>query len=464
MATAIYLRQSQDKTGEWAAIARQEEACKKLADAKGLEGITLYRDNDKSASNGQDRPEFLRLLADIKAGRIDALIVWHLDRLTRSVRDLTKVIEAGQEHGLNIASVHGVSIDLGDPTGVAVATILTAIAAMEVQHKGNRQRAANKQRAGKGNAFWSTRPFGYDREDGIVFIVPAEAHAIRDGARKILAGNTLTSVANDWNTAGLRTTMKNKTTEEYGRWGVTQVRRVLLNPRYAGRRIYNGDDLGAGDWPAILTVDLHRQLEEYLTDPRRRTAPDDLNAKYLLSGIAVCGKCGKSMFASPSKNKGRARMIYRCFGGYCIARQMEPVDEVVEARIVGILSRPDAAKLFSPDIDTTALRAQATGLRERRDALASLLAEGLLSRAAVREQAGKLTLDLTALEVRINSADTLNPVAGLIDADDIVDAWTALEFPVKRKIIRTLMDIKIMPVGKGVRFNPEQVVTTPKGA
>lgn len=72
MGTAICLRQSEDRSGEWAAITRQEDACKKLADAMGLDGLTLYRDNDKSASNGKDRPEFLRLLADIQAGHVDA--------------------------------------------------------------------------------------------------------------------------------------------------------------------------------------------------------------------------------------------------------------------------------------------------------------------------------------------------------------------------------------------------------
>lgn len=462
MGTAIYLRQSQDKSGQWAAINRQEEACTKLAEAKGLERLTFYRDNDRSASNGQERPEFTRLLSDIKSGRVDALVVWHLDRLTRSVRDLSKVIEAGQGRGLNIASVHGVSLDLGDPTGVAVATILTAIAAMEVEHKGNRQKAANRQRAQNGGAFWATRPFGYDRHGQDVYIVASEAAAIRDAAQKILAGNTLSSVVNDWNEAGLRTTAKNKTTGEFGLWGVTQVRRVLLNPRYCGRRLYNGEDLGEGDWPPILTEELHGRLEEFLTDPRRRTAPDDLGAKYLLSGIAMCGKCGKPMFASPAKKNGKTRMIYRCFGGYCIARQLEPVDETVEARVVGILSRPDAARLFTPDIDTMALRAQASALRDRRDTLAALLAEGLLSPAAVRQQAGKITAELASVESKLNTADTLDPMAGIINAEDVVDAWTALGLPTKRKIIRTLMDVTIMPVGKGVRFKPEQVITTPR--
>ena len=183
-----------------------------------------------------ERPEFERLLEDVNAGRVSVVIVFHLDRLTRSIRDLTRVIEAGQPRRLNIASVHGVGIDLGDPTGVAVATILTAVAAMEVQHKGTRQRAANRQRAERGAAFWTRRPFGYDREDGRVYVVDREAEAIREGARMILEdGATLSAVMRAWDAAGLRTTGKNRAGEP-GRWSVTKVRGVLLNPRYAGRR------------------------------------------------------------------------------------------------------------------------------------------------------------------------------------------------------------------------------------
>ncbi|XTR52896.1 recombinase family protein [Pseudarthrobacter sp. So.54] len=186
--TAIYLRQSEDKTGLEAAVQRQESSCRKYADAKGWDSPEVYADNSISASSGKNRPAFEKLVKDMEQGTVTRLVVWHLDRLTRNMRDLTRVIEAGQAHRVNIACVHGVSLDLGDPTGVAVAQILTAIASMEVKHKGNRQKAANRQRAEAGKAFWSRRPFGYDRTpEGVVFVVDDEAELIRSGADQILA-------------------------------------------------------------------------------------------------------------------------------------------------------------------------------------------------------------------------------------------------------------------------------------
>lgn len=130
------------------------------------------------------------------------------------MRGPSRIIEAGQKHRVNIACVHGVSLDLGDPTGVAVAQILTAIAAMETAHKGDRQKAANKQRAAAGEGFWRRRPFGYDRTpDGHVFTVEPEAEAIRDAAKAVLGAATLSSVARQWNAEGFTTT-----TKEQGKW------------------------------------------------------------------------------------------------------------------------------------------------------------------------------------------------------------------------------------------------------
>ncbi|WP_427018597.1 recombinase family protein [Pseudarthrobacter sp. P1] len=455
--TAIYTRQSQDKDGDAAGVDRQEEACRKLVDAKDLGPVTLFSDNDKSASNGKARPEFERLVSAIEAGTITAVVVFHLDRLTRTIRDLTRIIEAGKKHRVNIACVHGVSLDLGDPTGVAVATILTAIAAMEVQHKGTRQKAANRQRAEKGIAFWSRRPFGYDRDDNGVFVVEAEAEAIRDGADRVLAGDTLTAVAKSWNDAGLRTSAVSKATGEAGKWGVTQVRRVLLNPRNSGRLIYNGDDLGEGQWPAIVSPEKLDRLEQFLTDPRRRTAPDDLNAKYLLSGMLKCGKCGKPMFASPMRAKGIEWMVYRCYGGYCMARHMHRVDEVVQGVILARLALPDATAALIPRDDLEPLRKQAIDLRERRDTLAALLADGLMSAKAVREQSGKLSTQLLEVEGRISQAGNSGPLRDLIEAGDIAERWGQTPVSDQRKIVRSLVDVTILPAGKGVRFTPEQV-------
>lgn len=453
--TAIYVRQSEDKSGHAAAITRQESDCRELAHLKRWEDPVLYSDNSISATSGKTRPAFEKLLADVERGAVSQIVTWHLDRLTRSMKDLSRLIEIGKQHRVNIACVHGGSLDLGDPTGIALSQILTAISSMETSHKGERQRRANRQRAEAGEAFWSRRPFGYDRTpDGVVFTVHKEAEAIRDAAKLVLDGATLSSVVRKWNAAGFTTTAPGK-----GKWGVTQLRRLLLSPRYAGKNLYNGEEMGPGQWEPILDTETSSQLEELLTAPGRRTAPDKIIAKYLLSGIAQCGKCGGQMYAAPVNGpRGTKRMVYRCFAGYCMQRSMADLDEYVEAAIVGLLGRPDAAKMFSMPEDVGALRKRLTELRDRREQLAVLLAEGLLTAASVREQSGKLSREIGELEAALSAADAVNPVAGIIGAPDVGEAWADLPIWTKRAIVRALITVTVMPAGKGRDFDPDQVV------
>jgi site-specific DNA recombinase len=81
---AIYVRISKDRTGAGLGVARQEEDCAALCRARGWQIVRVYVDNDVSASSGKPRPAWKELLADIKAGRVDAIVCWHVDRLTRS--------------------------------------------------------------------------------------------------------------------------------------------------------------------------------------------------------------------------------------------------------------------------------------------------------------------------------------------------------------------------------------------
>ena len=222
--------------------------------------------------------------------------------------------------------------------------------------------------------------------------------------------------------------------------------------------MYNGADLGAGDWAPILDDELHRKVEERLLEPGRRTA-FNTTARHLLSGVAECGVCGSPMYGSPMKVRDRRWMVYRC-PAYHVTRRMDLVDEIVVGTVVARLSRPDALALLTPDEDVDALRAEATDLRDRRDSLAALLADGLLSPAAVRTQAGRLSKDLDAVEGRITAALGDNPAATVAGSDDVEAAWSELPFASQRGIVRTLMTVTILPAGKGTRFAPEQVRIT----
>ncbi len=445
MRAALYARQSLDKSGDALAVSRQVAECRELADRNGWTIEEVYQDNDKSATSGKPRPEWTRLLADLKAGRFDVLVCWHTDRLYRRLRDLVDLVELAEKRSLKIATVKSSDLDLSTPSGRMVASLLGSVAAYEGQQKAARQVAANRQRAQSGVVLWTRRPFGFDRDGARVKVVDSEAAEIRKAADHVLEGDTLTSIAADLNARGIRSTLGKP-------WSVTALRRVLLNPRTAGRTVSNGEDFGASE-RGILSTEVADRLGAILRDPRRKQAPPSTAVKYLLSGLVRCGRDDAAMFAA-SNTQGV--MVYRCRSCYG-SRRLDLVDEVVMGVLTARLSRPDAAGLLDADVDTDKLRERLGDLRERRDGLAQLLAEGLLSAGAVRSQAEKLTSQIDAAELDLQAATGTSPLAAVVNAGDVTEALDRLSLVELRTVIATLMTVRIMPAGKGVKFDPEHV-------
>ena len=353
------------------------------------------------------------------------------------------LVEIAEKRALKIATVKSSDLDLATPAGRMVASLLGSVAAYEGQQKAARQVAANRQRAQSGVVLWSRRPFGFDRDGSDVTIVESEAAEIRKAAAAVLSGATLASVAADLDSRGV-------TTSTGGQWTVTAVRRLLLNPRTAGRVVSKGEDFG-GTAPAILDAQTFDQLGALLRDPARKAAPPSTAHRYLLSGMALCGRDGETMFAT-SMNAGV--MVYRCRKCY-LARRLDLVDEVVMGVLIERLSRPDAIDLLDSTVDVTALREQVVELRDRRDGLASLLADGLLTSEAVRSQAGKLTDQIDSLERQITAATGTDPLARLAQAGDVAKAIERMSLRELREAISALMIVRILPAGKGIRFSPE---------
>jgi site-specific DNA recombinase len=438
----IYVRQSLDKGGEGAAVSRQLSACQELCAGRGWTVVDVLTDNDVSATTGRIRPSFEKLLASNPR----RIVVWHVDRLVRLSKDLERVIDLG----VNVYAVKSGHVDLSNPAGRAVAKTITAWAQYEGEQKATRQVAANMQRAQGGRVLWTRRPFGFARDGAKVWIVKSEAAEIRKATQRVLAGGTLASISDDWNARGLRTTVG-------GLWSVTSVRRVLLNPRTAGRVVSQGQDYGSNGL-AILDADTADRLSAVLRDPRRKVSPSQ-TVKHLLSGLVRCGheECHDAVMLSASNSTGR--MIYRCLSCHG-TRRMDLMDELVMAAVVERLSRPDAAGLLDRDVDIDALRESVTDLRGRRDGLAQLLADGLLTPAAVRTQAQRLTDQISDLERAIEAAIGTSPLARVIDSGDVAAALERLSLLEVREVIRELMVVRILPAGKGIRFNPEHVQIT----
>ena len=155
--------------------------------------------------------------------------------------------------------------------------------------------------------------------------------------------------------------------------------------------------------------------------------------------------------------RSERRVTVTCGRGHFLAVVRHDGLLFVEGVILGRLARPDAAALLTPDVDLDALRAEKVELSDRRDGLAELLADGLLSRERVTEQASRLTRRVAALDARITAAVGDSPVGALVDADDVAAAWEALDMRSRKAVVDLLLLVTVLPAGKGQRFDPEQV-------
>ncbi len=390
----------------------------------------------------------------IEARAVERVVAWHIDRVVRRMRDLEDLVDLCERTGVRLATVSG-DLDLSTDAGQLVARILGAVAQGETKRKGARQRRANAQRAERGEMGWTRRPFGYDRDAGAVVAVPAEVDALRGAARTVLDGGTLAAAVRDLDARGLTTTAG-------GPWNVTTLRRALLNPRYAGRVLYRGVDRGEGVWPVVIDGGTQDRLAEALRDPARRVQ-QGTQLKYLLSGYARCGRCGERLYATTAGTGGRRWIAYRCRVCY-LARRQDQVDELVEAVVLARLARPDAAALLAGDRDTAALRARAGDLRRRRDELAALLADGMLTAPAVRKQSARLSDELDQVEARLAGASSTDAVTAVVGAEDVAGAWGGLTLRQRRQVVELLVTVTILEAGRGARFTPETVAIEWKGA
>jgi site-specific DNA recombinase len=458
----VYVRQSLDRSGDGDAVERQRKDCEALARARGWAVVEVAQDNDTSAAGGKRRPGFELVLKAIESGRVQAVIAWDLSRLTRNARDRLRLIEAGRAAGATIALCRGSDLDLSTPAGRLTADILASVAQHEIEQKGDRQRRANEQRRGRGEALWTHRPFGYDRDDdGRVVVVHREAAVIRWAALWVRTGTA--REPHSLSEAVRRLDARGITTTTGGPWSVNTLRRSLLNPRVTGTVTHLGLAVAPGTWPTILDDDVQQQVAEILRDPSRRKQTST-NLRHLLSGSCRCGVCGGKMFAQMQGPMSARVPAYVCRQSTHVSRFTQPVDEYVEAVIVGRLSRSDAVELLSPNVDLDGLRREATGLRERRDALAAMLSDGLLSATAVREQAGRLTRALATIEARLDAAVNGSPLAPLVTAPDVLAVWAAMPVRARRDVVDILATVTILPTGKGGRFTTDTVIVEWKTA
>jgi DNA invertase Pin-like site-specific DNA recombinase len=321
----------------------------------------VYCDNNVSASSHRcsRRPEFEQLLEDLRAGQFERVVVLAQDRLVRrpeQLEDILRLLSTANE--LGVECVLGGPLDAVTSSGRIQARIKVVFDAAYTDFVSERVRLRKRDLAERGlPPGGGARPFGYCR--GGMVIEPSEARLIQEAAARVLAGATLYSICEDWNRRGIHSAQGLT-------WRSGVLRKMLESPRLAGLREYHGEIIGLASWPAVLDQRTHAMLRAVFSDKDRRHGGRPPIQIHLLSGIARCGRCERTLLS----NVINQTRYYVCrklpSRGGCgrLGIQAEPVEEHVVATLFQALEGRRAPMLATPVPEAQRLAADRAALED----------------------------------------------------------------------------------------------------
>ncbi|MFE4524731.1 recombinase family protein [Cytobacillus firmus] len=306
---AIYARVStEEQAKEGYSISAQKQKLRAFCIAQDWDISGLYVDEGISAKD-MKRPQLQRMIEDIKAGKIDCVLVYRLDRLTRSVLDLYKLLEIFDMNDCKFKSATEV-YDTTTAMGRMFITIVAALAQWERENMGERISFGYAEKVRQGKYAHNIRPIGYDLDlkTGYLTINENEAKIIRtifDLYLKGYGGNRICKYLNE----------RKVTTKEGNKWNDKPLMQILKNPLYMGTIRWK-DELAVDAAPAIIDKETFQSVQETI-EKRRNLQPKQIYSDYIFSGALKCPSCGKSMvgfmtFKTNKDGKRREYRNYRC--------------------------------------------------------------------------------------------------------------------------------------------------------
>lgn len=461
----IYTRMSIAAIGDTTKTDDQEYISRQLAERRGdTDVVDVYTDNNKSAwQPNRKRKGWDRMLADVDSGRLDALIVYHGDRLIRQPWDLETLIQRAESKGIRIFSPTGTR-DLDNADDRFILRIEAAQACRESDNTSRRRKAQYERWRREGRVRpggRGGRAFGF-ATDGVT-LVPGECDLVREMAGRVLRGESVGAIARDVSARGWRTPAGGEFTHG-------TVRKMLGRPRYAGL-MPDGESRAA--WPAVLDRETWERARLVLGARAAGFGYATNARRWLLSGIAVCGApagadgavCGSPLQVKPSKGRGRKEYAsgYACTRKGCgkVYRSAPLLDAYVSAAVIANLGNPLNPRGRAMPVDRAAEWATLERERGETEAMARRYAEsaGRLAMLMGRlDEIDERMAELRALAAGDSRARMLERYAGVTR-----EQWEGdLTLDVKRALVSACFRVVVLPAsGRGPGFRAQDVRLEP---
>ncbi|MFY9830708.1 MAG: recombinase family protein [Rhodoplanes sp.] len=342
---AVYTRKSSEEglDMEFSSLDAQREACEAYVASQKAEGWLLVPDryDDGGFSGGTlERPALQRLIADIEAKRVDVVVVYKIDRLSRSLMDFAKLVEVFDRNSVTFVSV---TQSFNTTTSMGRLTLIVLLSFAQFEREVIGERIRDKFAASRKKGMWmgGWAPVGYDIKDRKLVVNEAEAAAVRTIFQRFLRVGSMTKLTVALRSEGMRTKGGKPVDKGY-------LYRILNNRVYIRKAVHKGIAY-PGEHAAIVERPLWERVHDIMGDsPRKRAMRTRAQTPALLKGL-IFGPTGAAMTPAHTRRNGK---LYRYYvstdilkrdGKTCPIRRV-PAGEIETAvidQLRGLLRAPE---------------------------------------------------------------------------------------------------------------------------
>lgn len=454
----IYVRVSTlEQATEGYSIQEQTDKLKKFCDVKEWTVSDVYTDPGFSGSSLK-RPGMQKLINDVEQQRIDAVLVYKLDRLSRSQKDTLYLIEdVFLKYNVHFVSLNE-NFDTSTPFGRASIGMMSVFAQLEREQITERMQMGKVGRAKAGYFHGGgTIPHGYDYNDGELIPNEKEAKIVNYIFDQYLDGWGVQSIVKHLNA-------KHISGKRSAKWSHKVVNEVLCNNLYIGKITWK-NEIYDGTHTPIIDEDKFYKVQELMAKRKSTAAKNNqrpFKAKYMLTGLAYCGVCGARMFTLQSYSSKQHKYIrkYGCYSQSTIQHMIKDancdndkydgpeLETYVLQRIRKLSMNPKTIKRITNQttsiVSTEGTKTQIKETEEQIERLLDLYQNGAITFAKIESRLDDLNAKKSNLEEqlkrleseKLNNGSTTDVLELLSNASDVVDSK---DYDAQKRLVHVLI-------------------------
>lgn len=461
MRCAIYVRVStEEQAKEGYSLNAQIEKLEAFAYSQSWTITKRYIEEGKSAKD-IDRPELKKLLAELD--QFDVVLVYKLDRLSRSVGDINYLLKTFDESKVSFKSATE-PYDTTTSQGKLLINIFASLAQFEREQLAERVKMGMRRKHDEGLRNGSTAPFGYDLVNGKLVINENEAKWV-----KYIFETYLTKGATH---IAKHLTNKGVLTKQGVYWRDTSIRYALSNPVYygylrwnyrelSGKRTYE-ESIVPGEHDAIIDKSLFNEVQKVRQE--RQQKGTKTTTSYMFSGVLRCARCGDLMFGGKNVLKNSVSRFYRCHTRSKFNKcDMPNVPEnVLEEHFLKML---DAPVIDLPDvveeIDVNDIEKEIVKLSKRLNRIEDLYLDGEMTKENYRVKKNEVIKKQMELQDQLETIEVqTDPQHVQLILSQLKEHWFKYSFEERKQFIQDIVEsinVEVVKPGNGGRTSRPEI-------